>query len=227
MAAVIILAGIGVGVYFCFFRDGQGSDVTTTTLTYSPTTATSGDGANGGTTITEGTTTSTGGPVTSGSATSQTIPSLTPSTGPPTTSRPPTTENALEAYLLAAENLTVALDRADRRIPDLATEINNTAPAVPARVRSDLAAMLSGLNALNVELASLEVPAGFMDSYHWLAEATVHMSNRIEATIQGVEAIWAAGRVNAAAQGFFDTGRKARDAYRAAMKKYYEVLPVD
>jgi len=133
----------------------------------------------------------------------------------------------LAAYLAAAENLTVALDRDDRRIPELAAEINNTAPAVPTRVRDDLSAMLGGLDALNVELASLDVPAGFEDSYYWLEEATMHMGNRIDATIQGIEAIWDAGRVSDAAADLFDTGRAERDAYRAAMEKYYEFLPVD
>lgn len=220
VAAVIVLAGAGVGVYFGFFHEGGGTDGSVTTIV-------------GSSTTTERATTSTGGPATSGAVTTQTIPGLTTSTGgpgttgTPTTAGPGTTEDLLAAYLAAAEDLTVALDRADRRIPELAAEINDTAPAVPTRVRDDLSAMLSGLDALNVELASLDVPPGFEDSYYWLEEATMRMGNRIDATIQGIEAIWAAGKVNAAATAFFDTGRAERDAYRAAMKKYYEFLPAD
>lgn len=216
-AVVIVLAGAGVGVYFGLFRGGGDTDGSSTTLAVSSTT-------------TESATLSTGGPATSGAVTTQTIPALTTSsTVSPSTSAggPSTTQDLLAAYLAAAENLAVALDRDDRRIPELATEINNTAPAVPRRVRDELSAMLGGLDALNVELASLDVPSGFEDSYYWLEEAAMHMANRIDATIQGIEAIWAAGEVNAAAAGFFDTGRAERDAYRAAIKKYYELLPTD
>jgi len=219
-AVVILLAGVGIGVYFGFFRNGEEADTSTTTLVAA-------------TTTTERATTSTGAPatdaaVTTGAVTTQTIPVLTTSTSSPTsTGGPSTTQELLEAYLEAAEDLTAELDRDDRRIPELAAEINKTAPAVPEWVRDELSAMLGALDALNVELAALDVPAGFEDSYYWLEEAVMHMGNRIDATIQGIEAVWDARKVNAAATGFFDKGRAERDAYRAAMEKYYEFLPVD
>jgi hypothetical protein len=119
------------------------------------------------------------------------------------------------------------LDYDDTRIPELAAKINSTAPAVPESVRDELSTMLGSLDALNVELASLDVPPPFEDSYYWLEEAAMHMGNRIDATIQGIEAIWDAGKISKAANQFFEQGRIERDAYRAAMENYYDFLPVE
>lgn len=218
-AAIVVLAGAGVGAYFGFFRDGGDTAETTTTVVGSSSTA------NSVTTSTGGLTTSTGGQTATtmtGATTTQTIPSLTTST-----SGSSTTQDLTGFYLHATDDLVAELDYDNARIPELAAEINSTAPRVPTRVRDELSSMLGSLDALNVELASLDVPAGFEDSYYWLEEAAMHMGNRIDATIQGIQAIWDAGRVSTAANKFFDTGRVERDAYRAAMDKYYRFLPIE
>jgi len=218
-AAIIVLAGAGVGAYYAFFRDEGGTQTTTTSFTDLSST-------------TERVTTSTGGPATSGpettaagARTTQTIPRVTTSTGP--TAGSSTTEDIIRPYLRAADDLVAELAYDDTRIPELAAEINRSAPGVPDWVRDELSNMLGLLDAFSMELASLDVPPGFEEPHQWLEEAAMHMGNRIDATIQGIEATWDAGKVDAVANDFFDKGRKERDAYREAMDKYYEALPIE
>ncbi|MCE5254722.1 MAG: hypothetical protein LLG45_11055 [Actinomycetia bacterium] len=217
-AAIIVLAGAGVGAYYAFFRDEGGTQTTTTSFT-------------GLSRTTERVTTSTGGPATSGpetaagAHTTQTIPRVTTSTGP--TAGSSTTEDIIRPYLRAADDLVAELAYDDTRIPELAAEINRSAPGVPDWVRDELSTMLGLLDAFSMELASLDVPPGFEEPHQWLEEAAMHMGNRIDATIQGIEATWDAGKVDAVANDFFDKGRKERDAYREAMDKYYEALPIE
>lgn len=220
-AAIIVLAGAGVGVYFGFFHD-VGDTAKTTTTRVGPASTTGGvTGTNGDLTTTTGGET---GTTLAGSSTTQTIPSLTTSTSGSTMTS--TTQVSAAEYLMAADNMVWELEYDDGRIPELATQINNTAPNVPLWVRDELSTMLGSLDMLNVELAVLELPPGYEDSDYWLNEAIIHMSNRIYATMQGVEAMWDTGKVNSA-NPFFDEGRSERDAYRAAMDKYYECLPIE
>ena len=225
-AAIVVLAGIGVGVYFGLFHDGD-EEVRTSTTKMSSTSTTGGE-----IDTTSGPATSTGGrtdTTVTGTSTAQTIPGLnTTTSGPPMTGSVTTdpTEASWERYFSAAENLVNELEYDDERIPELATEINDTAPRVPTWVRDELSTMLGSLDTLNVELALLDVPAVFQDSQHWLEEAVTHMGNRIHATMQGVETMWDTGEVSSA-NSHFDEGRVERDAYREAMDKYYEFLPVD
>jgi hypothetical protein len=218
-AVIVVLAGAGVGSYFAFFHDGDDTSSSTTTSA-------------GSSNTTDGVTSSTGGQTSTtlgGANTTQTIPGLTSATdGGPDTSDggPDTTEDLLEAYLTAAENLVMELEYDDTRIPALATEINNTAPGVPVDVRDELSTMLGSLDAYNVELAYLDVPTGFEDSYSYLSKAVTHMGNRIYSTVQGIERMWDTGKV-ASASTFFEEGRTERDAYRDAMDRYYETLPTD
>jgi hypothetical protein len=218
-AVIVVLAGAGVGSYFAFFHDGDDTTSSTTTRVSSSST-------------TDGVTSTTGGQTgttVDGANTTQTIPSLTSTTdgGPDSTDTGPgTTEALLEAYLTACENIVTELDHDDARIPVLATTINSTAPGVPVDVRDELSTMMGTLDALNVELASLDVPPGFEDSYNYLEEAIMHMGNRIYATVQAVEKMWETGNV-ASANSLFEEGRTERDAYRVEIQKYYENLPTD
>ncbi len=213
-AVIIVLAGVGVGVYFGAFRDGDDTAKTTTTLVGSSSTTV------GRTTTTRGQTTTT----VIGSTTTQTIPVLSTSTSGSTTTD--ATEDPTEAYLMATDNLIFELDYDDGRIPGLAEEINRTAPNVPEWVRDELETMLDTLDAQDMALAELEVPAGFEESNQWLDEASMHMANRIYATIQGVEAMWDTGTVSSA-EDFFNAGRTERDAYREALQRYHGVLPIE
>jgi hypothetical protein len=212
VAVIVVLAGAGVGVYFALLRDGGDTTTTTKTLADSSTTTTGRTTSTGGRT----TTTATGG------TTAQTIPGLGS-----TTENTSTTEDLATAYLAATDALVMELEYDNERVRVLATEINNTAPNVPAAVRDELSTMMGMLDALNVELASLDVPAGFQKSYDYLEQAAMHMGNRIYATIQGIEEIWDAGKVSSSAVALFDEGRAERNEYQKAMKKYYDYLPIE
>ncbi len=213
-AVIIVLAGAGLGVYFGFFRDGDdgsagNGESTSTTLAGYSSTSTSLSTSSGGETTT----------TMIGASTTQTIPNLS-------TSSTDSTEDLLTLYLMATDGLVAELEADDARIPILATEINNTAPNAPTRVRDELEAMLDRLDASDMELAALDVPAGFQESDHWLEVATTHMANRIYATIQGIEAMWDTDNISSSAS-FFDKGRQERDEYRVAFQKFHDAVPID
>jgi len=218
-AVIVVLAGAGVGAYFAFFRDGDVATETVTAAVSSSTTREEPDVTSSSIIEEPG--------ITTEASTAQTIPALTTTTaGSSATGGPSVSGGPSAAYLRAVDALVAELDYDDRRIPELATEINTSAPGVPVWVRDELSLMLGSLDNSNTELAALDVPRGFEDSYSWLEEAALHMGNRLHATIQGIEAIWDAGEVSTEAAGFFDEGRNERDAYREALQRYYGSLPV-
>ncbi len=225
-AIVIVLAGAGVGVYFGVFHErGEGPTTTRSTMAMVSTDTTVAGPAS----TTAGTTTSTqgGGTTVTTSApngTAQTIPSLHTTTSRPATST--TEDDLLTTYLKLTDIIVAELEAADARIPELATEINNTAPNVPARVRDELKAMLDTLDHDWVEFSLVGVPDGFEDSAYALDSAIDHMYNRIQATIDGIDVMRDTGKVSSA-NSYFDEGRTERDAYRAAMDDYYDVLPIE
>jgi hypothetical protein len=57
-------------------------------------------------------------------------------------------------------------------------------------------------------------------------EAATHMANRIQATMNGISAMWYSGSIDSAT-AFFDTGRAERDAYVAALEEHYTYMPAD
>jgi hypothetical protein len=211
-AVIVVLAGAGTGAAL-LLRGGDSTETTTTLVESSSTTT-------GQTTTTSlsTTTTTTGAGVT----TSQTIPGLTTTTSIATT----TTGQSAEDYLTATDNLVAELVGDDARIPELATKINNTAPKVPRSVRDELQAMMGQLDATFTSLGEVSVPPGFEESNGWLEKAATAMGTRIDATIKGIEAIWAANSVSAGTK-YFDQGRMARDDYRAAFKKFQDLVPID
>lgn len=233
VAAVVILAGIGVGVYFGFFHDRDEPAVTgkpSTTLTTVANASTSTTALTGSVTTAPGS----AGTTTGSSGTYQTIPSLNPTyggattetTGDATGETSGTTENVVNLYLAATDKVISEMEADDARIPTLATQINDAAPKVPPAVRAELQKMLDMLDTDTEELASLGVPSGFEESYRWLDQAIGHMGNRIYATIQGIDVMAQTGTVSSA-NGYFDEGRTERDAYRAAMTQYHNVVPID
>jgi hypothetical protein len=222
---VVILAGAGVGVYFGVFHErGDGPTTTRSTAeTVSTGTSTSGPASTVG-----GITTTTGGGATvttvAPGTTTQTIPSLhTTTTGVATST---TEDDALTTYLKLTDIVVAELEADDARIPELAVQINNTAPNVPAWVRDELRDMLDKLDHDWVEFSLLEVPSGFEEAAYALDTAIDHMYNRIRATIDGIDVMRDTGKVSSAS-GYFDEGRIERDAYRAAMDDYYDVLPFE
>jgi len=208
-AIIVVLAGAGTGA-FLLLRGGDSTETTTTLVQSSSTTT-------GETTASSLATTTSGG-----DTTTQTIPSLTTTTSIATT----TTGQSAEDYLTATDNLVAELKGDDTRIPELATKINNTAPKVPRSVWDELQTMMGQLDASVTSLGEASVPAGFEESNGWLEKAATAMATRIDATIKGIEAMWAANSVSAGTK-YFDQGRKARDDYRAAFKTFHDLVPID
>ncbi len=127
---------------------------------------------------------------------------------------------------MATDNLVQALWTTTRASRSLATQINNTAPKVPRSVWNELESMTGQLDATFTSLGEVRVPAEFVESNGWLVKAATAMSTRIDATIKGIEAMWATNTVSAATK-YFDQGRQARDEYRAAFQKFQDVVPID
>ena len=228
VAAVIVLAGAGLGVYFGYFRDSDDSVETTTTVVAKSTTTTGADAG----ISTDGSSdfsADDGSLVDDDTSTFQMIPALDTSGGDlsgteDSAGTDPAMEDAEAAFWTAATNLMVELEYCDARIPVLAEQINNTIPAVPVSVRDELSTMLAELDSFVAEVAIQNVPRGAAEAYEWLSEAAMHMGNRIYATIQGIQAVWDAGMVSSQAASFFDEGRKQRDAYWADMDRYYDLV---
>jgi hypothetical protein len=227
-AGIILLAGLGVGLYFGL--RGDEGDKTDSTKVAGSTTKTTGsdDTLDGGSFISGGEATTT----LAGATTTQTIPSLTGTTlGETTTTGPAATTtlpsaDPVEAWYLAHDELVADLDYDDTRIPELATEINSTAPDVPDWVYDELAQMYDRLATLSETMGETPVPADFVAAHDALMEAADHMAKRIEATMIGIGTMWDTGSVNAATSSF-NTGRAERDAYRAAMAEHWDLMPVD
>lgn len=135
-----------------------------------------------------------------------------------------TTEETQAAYQRLRENLATLLVRADARIPELAAEINATLPSVPHWVYDELGDLSAHVQSTLLDLKSNLVPAGYEEAQANLEAAASWMIRRIEATAAGISAMWAKGTVTAGAP-YFEEGRSARDAYRAAYSKYESALP--
>jgi hypothetical protein len=235
-AAIIVLGGLGVGLWLGLRGDDGGDGNTVTTRVASSTTKATGTGATGA-----GTTTTV-----NGSSTTQTIPSLTTTSGGATTTTAAgatttsggattttgpavttTTVDVLEEWYLAHDDLVAELDYEDSRVHELAiNNINTTMPDVPDWVVDELSEMLDTLDPLGAALDATAVPPGFEDAHYWLMEAFYHMANRIEATLDGIAAMASTGSVGSATADF-DTGRAEREAYQDAMTQHWDNMPAD
>jgi hypothetical protein len=221
VAAVIVLAGAGLGAYFGFIRDDSGGKDEATVSTTSTSAGSSTTGRTS-TTTTAGGTTSTINP----NSTFQTIPSLNTTTSRSTTTSAVPSVDTATAYLTFTDEIVAELEADDARIPQLATTINVTAPSVPQAVYDELQQMMGRVSAFGDKLWAVGAPEGFEESFSWLDEAVQYMASRIGATITGIQVMWSSGKVSSA-DDFFNQGRTDRDAYRKAMAKYYETLPIE
>jgi hypothetical protein len=204
IAVIIVLGGGGTAAYLLLGGDGEATTSSTQVALTS-------------TTVADVTTTTTA----METSTSQTVPDLgTSTTG---TSDP---NQSLQIYLTATDSMAQLLMDDDSRIPELAVTINNTAPDVPRAAWEELQKMMGELDAGFTSLGEISVPSDFVESNAWLNEAAMAMGNRIDATINGIEAMWDAGKVSAGAT-FFDLGRQARDDYRASFEKFQNSVPID
>ncbi|MCL4369887.1 MAG: hypothetical protein M1380_03130, partial [Chloroflexi bacterium] len=144
VAVIVVLAGAGAGAYFLV--RGDGTPTTAATLVGSSTTSLAGGEAAATSTTGDGATTSTNSTMTTTitSTTSQTVPALTTESS---VTSDGTSGSSTEDYLQATDNLVQALNDADARIPELATQINNTAPQVPRYVTDELDSILGQVDA--------------------------------------------------------------------------------
>ncbi len=217
VAGIIVLAGLGVGLWLGLRDDGKTDSTTVVSGTTSSFAGTGGSVTTGG-----GTAPSSGGAITT-----QTIPSLTGSTGPPgVTGSTSTTADLLAEWYTFHDNLVLELDYDNGRIPELADAINATTPDVPDWVYEELSDMADSLGAASQTMADTTVPPGFDDAHFWIMEAAAHMGNRIQATMDGISLIWSTGSINSA-KASFDIGRAERDAYVDALGEHYSFMPAD
>ena len=198
IAAIIVLGGAGVGLWLGLRSDGAGTTGTTV--------AGSGIGTVAG----------------DGSGPTETIPGLDGSTEGPDGTAPE--GEVTPEYTIAAENLLMEMDFENGRIPELAVMINDSRPDVPGPVHDELVTMRETLSSARTALDGLLVPEELVGAHGWLAQAAEHMANRIQATIDGIEAMWDSGYTSSS-RPFFDMGRDERDAYEDAMEEYWEALP--
>jgi hypothetical protein len=223
VAVVIVLAGAGVGAYFGFIRDDSGGkDEASVSTTSTATSAGSSTTGRTSTTTAAGDTTSTLAP----GSTFQTIPSLNTTTSRSTTTSTVPSGDTATVYLMLTDEIVAELEADDARIPQLATTINATAPSVPQAVYDELQQMMGRVNAFGDKLWAVGAPEGFEESFSWLNEAVQYMASRIGATVTGIQVMWSSGKISSA-DDFFNQGRTDRDAYRKAMAKYYETLPIE
>lgn len=182
-----------------------------------------------GTATTLSITTSVSGPPTEttiaggGVGTTATIPGYDPnSTTVPTSAGGSGVDPA--AYIYALDALEAELYYADSRVPELAKEINASAPGVPAWVSDELQGLSDEILTAQDELAAYNPPTDFQRADDLLFQASGEMLYRIDQTYQGIDAMWTAGTV-AAGNPYFEEGRKARDAYRALYDQYRAARP--
>jgi hypothetical protein len=159
-------------------------------------------------------------------ASSTTIPASTATTVTASTAAPTSTavSTFLDRYLDASQNLATILQNDDERMPDLATEINNTVPQVPQTVYDELETMSKATGAALAALKALTPPAAYKEADSILRVAAAAMITRIDETAGGIRAMWTSESVTAGTP-YFDRGRQARDDYRLLMQRYRAALP--
>lgn len=209
-AAIIVLAGAGVGLWLGLRDDGSKTD-STKVVSSTTTTVTTG-----------GETTSSSG----GAATTQTTSGLTTSTGPGPSGSTGTTVDLLTEWYIAHENLVMEMDYDNGRIPELADAINASAPNVPDWVYGELEDMADIMQRVSQTMTETPVPPGFDDAHYWIMQAATHMANRVQATMHGISVMWYTGSIDSATADF-NTGRAERDAYLAAIEQHYFYMPAD
>jgi hypothetical protein len=131
---------------------------------------------------------------------------------------------AIAAYRTAVENLLRELDFSHGRIPELADIINANLPDVPQPVYDELQMMADRVAVTSAAVETLGAPAGYEEANGWLLDAASHMSQRLLATMNGIQTAWYVGDTDPALP-YFSEGRQQRDAYVDAIEEYYNIIP--
>jgi hypothetical protein len=196
VAAVVVLAAAGVGIWLVL----RGDD--------------------GGTVASSATT------ILDGAATTLTMPGVSGNEGGSGTTLPlDPAVAALAEYRTAVDNLLQELDGDNSRIPELATTINGSLPDVPQVVYDELDDMLYRVQTVSDALGEITPPPDFKNANDYLVEAAKRMLRRIQATMDGIQAAWDSGSTSDALP-FFSDGRHQRDACLAALERFHRIVPV-
>jgi hypothetical protein len=131
---------------------------------------------------------------------------------------------AMAAYRTAVENLLRELDFSHGRIPELAVIINADLPDAPQPVYDELMMMADRVAVTSAAVETLGAPSGYEEANGYLLDAASHMSQRILATMDGIQAAWDAGATGPALP-YFDEGRQQRDAYIEAIQDFHNIVP--
>jgi hypothetical protein len=213
VAVVIVLAGTGIGAVFGLRARVSDERFAPLASVSSGTTSTST--AEVSTTVTVTTIESGGTVSTAGSSDVSTVIDV-----------PTTTASSQDAYLSAVDNIVAILEKDAQRIPQLATQINNTLPSVATSVDDELMTMLEDLDGAFTALSAQSAPIGFEEADGYLRDAANAMGTRIDATVKGVQAMRDANSVDAG-KTYLDLGRLSRDEYQAAYKKFQDAYPIE
>jgi len=159
----------------------------------------------------------------SGTGTTATIPGFDPD-GTATTQ--PSTDSTVDTagYVQAMDGLETVLVHCDERIPELADQINATAPRVPGSVSQELDDLYADVEVARGALGEFEPPPAYQQADQLIFEAADAMQNRIDQTSKGIDAMWNQGTV-AAGTPYFEEGRRARDEFRALFDQYAAARP--
>jgi hypothetical protein len=159
----------------------------------------------------------------SGTGTTATIPGFDPNGAAVTL---PATDSAADTggYLEALGGLEKVLAHCDDRIPELADQVNASAPRVPGSVSQELDGLYADVEGARSALSAFEPPAPYERADQLVFEAADAMQNRIDQTSKGIDAMWNDGTV-AAGTPYFEEGRRARDEYHALYDQYAAAYP--
>jgi hypothetical protein len=159
-----------------------------------------------------------------GSMTTATIPGLEGNADGDGSGSTEPLDPTMAAYRTAVEDLLRELDFSHGRIPELADIINANLPDVPQPVHDELETMADRVAVTSAAVETLGAPPGYEDANGWLLDAASHMSQRILATMNGIEVAWYVGDTSPALP-YFAEGRQQRDAHLDAIGEYYNLIP--
>lgn len=129
-------------------------------------------------------------------------------------------EGGIMDYINAVTRLLGEIEFYNVRVSELAEIISADGPDTPTDVHDELTAIADSVSIILGDLNHILIPAGFQDSDYWVKLAGAHMLSRVQATIDGIEAMWDTGSA-ASATPFLEREGAEHDAYLEAIGAYY------
>ena len=168
------------------------------------------------------TSTSMGSTTLSGVQTSTSTSASTTETSTSTSTSPAT--GSLD-YFKAHHELEALLQEDDLRMPQLAMDINRTAPDIPQAVDDEIRNMFIALQQAEMTLRQIpDIPPGFRQAHDLLLQAANYMLMRINQTGIAVQDILNSGDPTSG-NPQFQVARNYRDYYRQTFAEYQAALP--